>query len=320
LIVPNKRLKYFTHQFLREQDFEAEQAYHIAMRRLHNRSVHGWGIVDGLAVHKKSDNEIAVEPGIALDGQGREIVLTERVTRNLSSFERNSHTYVTIEYGESWEDTDRYSSGGIEGYPRITESPIVGEKKHEPAKDGNLVTLARVRINENGHVQEEIETGLRPMVGARSSAVGWVRMPFKPVRLELTRIGGKLVPPKQWDPSIEFIVDVASAYCEKSARGSMQIPIPPGASKLRAFRICGTTQGKVEVELVRGGWDRQANKGEVKQVLKLSLEQRNVNGESFYEPVEIREDLQHLGEWDTLSMVLEAEGRTDIWLVAARFE
>jgi len=313
--VPIKRLKYFTHQFLREQDFEAEQHYHIAMRRLHNRSVHGWGVVEGLAVRKRGENEVTIEAGMAIDGEGREIILTTPITRDLSSFERNSHTYITIAYGESWDDSDRYSSGGIEGYTRITESPLISEKKKEPARDGSVVTLARVRINENGHVHEEIETNLRTVVGTRTSAAGWLRMPFRPVRLEPLRIGDKLIPPKEWDPTVEFTVDVASAYCEKNARGSMEIPIPPGASKLKAFRICGATRGKVEVELFRGGWDREANKGEIKGLIKRTLDR-----ESFDERVELADDLQHLGELHTLSIAVVAEGKTEIWLVAARFE
>lgn len=313
--MPIKRLKYFTHQFLREQDFEAEQNYHIAMRRLHNRSVHGWGVVEGLAVRRKNEKEITIEPGIAIDGQGREIILTTQITRDLSSFERNSHTYVTIAYDESWDDGDRYSSGGIEGYTRVTELPIISEKKDEPPKDGSILTLARVRINENGNVSDEIETNLRTGISTRSSAAGWVRLPFKPVRLEPLRVGEKLIPPKQWDPSVEFTVDVASAYCEKGARGSMPIPIPPGASKIKAFRICGTTQGKVVVELIRGGWNPESNKGEQKEVVK-----RTVERESFDEHVEVAEDRQHLGELHSLSIGVVAEGKTEIWLVAANFE
>lgn len=318
--MPIKRLKYFTHQFLREQDFEAEQNYHIAMRRLHNRSVHGWGIVEGLVVRKKGDKAITIDPGVAIDGEGREIILTTQVTRDLSSFERNSHTYITIAYDESWDDSDRYSSAGIEGYTRITEFPLISEKKNEPPKDGSVLTLARVRINESGNVNEEIETNLRMEVSTRNSAIGWVRMPFRPLRLEPLRIAGKLVPPKQWDPTVEFIVDVASAYCDKSARGTMHIPIPPGASKLKAFRICGSTLGKVEVELIRGGWNLEANKGEEKEVLKRTVVRDSGDRESFDEHVQVAEDRQHLGELHTLSIRVVAEGKTEIWLVAARFE
>ena len=310
-----KRLKYFDHQFLREQDFTAEQAYHITMRRLHNRAVHGWGVVEGLEVHKKSEREIVVEPGIAIDGQGREIVLSATVIRDLSSFDRDSHTYITIAYDEGWDEGDRYASGGIDDYTRVTESPQISERKHEPAKDGSAITLARVHLNENGHVHK-IDMDIRTSVGTRSQAAGWVRMPFKPVRMEPLRIGEKLVPPNKWDPTVEFTVDVASAYCEKSARGTMPIPIPPGATKIKAFRICGTTRGKVDIELVRGGWNPQAGTGERKIVLE-----RSVQKEVFDEHVLVEEeDRQPLNEFHTLALSVIAEGRTEIWLVAVRFE
>jgi len=310
-----KRLKYFDHQFLREQDFTAEQAYHITMRRLHNRAVHGWGVVEGLEVHKKSERGIVVEPGIAIDGQGREIVLSATVIRDLSSFDRDSHTYITIAYDEGWDEGDRYASGGIDDYTRVTESPQISERKHEPAKDGSAITLARVHLNENGHVHK-IDMDIRTSVGTRSQAAGWVRMPFKPVRMEPLRIGEKLVPPNKWDPTVEFTVDVASAYCEKSARGTMPIPIPPGATKIKAFRICGTTRGKVDIELVRGGWNPQAGTGERKIVLE-----RSVQKEVFDEHVLVEEeDRQPLNEFHTLALSVIAEGRTEIWLVAVRFE
>ena len=108
--MPVKRLNYFTHQFLREHDFKAEQEYHIAMRRQHNRLLHGWGVVEGLEAHKKSDHEIVIDPGIAIDSLGREIVLTAPVVRDLSSFERGSHTYITIAYRESWDEADHHAA------------------------------------------------------------------------------------------------------------------------------------------------------------------------------------------------------------------
>jgi hypothetical protein len=313
LIVAIKRLKYFTHQFLGEKDFMEEQAYHIHMRRLHNRSIHGWGIVEGLQVSKRGDREIAIEPGVAIDREGREIILENPIARDLSSFDHGSHTYITIAYQD--EESDRYSSGGIEGHSRVTELPVIGERKHEPPRDGAALILARVRINENGHIHE-IDTGLRSTIGTGNSAAGWVRLPFKPVRLEPLRIGEKLAPPRQWDPSAEFTIDVASAYCEKSARGTMPIPVPPRASRLKAFRICGTTRGKVDLELVRAGWNPEQNTGERK-----ILFERSVQRESFDEHVTIEEEeKQRLTDLHALAISVIAEGKTEIWLVAARFE
>ncbi|MFZ0771193.1 MAG: hypothetical protein WCA49_08060 [Candidatus Sulfotelmatobacter sp.] len=309
-----KRLNYFTHQFLREQDFQAEQAYHVALRRQHNRLLHGWGVVEGFDVRKKSEREIVIDPGIAIDNLGREIVLATPVVRDFSNFERSSHGYATIAYAETWDEADHHSAGGVDGYTRVTESPEVSEKKHEPAKDGSVITLARVHLNENGNIHR-IEKEVRTTLGTKSSAVGWMRLPFKPVRLEVLRIGEKLVPAKQWEPGIEFTVDVASAYCEKSARGSMAIPVPPGAAKVKAFRICGTTRGKVELELVRTGWNVDENKGGHKVLLK-----RTVEREWFDEHVPLEEELQPLNEFHSLAVSVIADGKTEIWLVAVRYE
>lgn len=312
--MPVKRLNYFTHQFLREQDFQAEQAYHVAMRRQHNRLLHGWGVVEGCDVRKKGEREIVIDPGIAIDNLGREIILTTPVVRDLSSFERGSHTYIAVAYDETWDEADHHSAGGVDGYTRVSESPAVSEHRHEPAKDGSVITLARVHLNENGHIHR-IEKEIRSTLDTRSSAAGWMRLPFKPVRLEVLRLGEKLVAAKQWEAGIEFTIDVASAYCEKSARGSMAIPVPPGASKVKAFRICGTTRGKVEVELVRSGWNIDENKGGHKVLLN-----RTVEREWFDEHVPIEEEFQTLNELHSLAVSVIADGKTEIWLVAVRYE
>lgn len=73
------RVRYFDRQFLRPQDFTDEQAYHVAMRRRHNVAGHSWGILHGLTLI--ADNgPLAVQPGIAVDGYGREVVVIERMT------------------------------------------------------------------------------------------------------------------------------------------------------------------------------------------------------------------------------------------------
>jgi hypothetical protein len=55
-------------------DFEAEQAYHRGKQRLHNAWAHGWGVLWGLGVGvDAAKGEVAVRPGLALDGRGREL-------------------------------------------------------------------------------------------------------------------------------------------------------------------------------------------------------------------------------------------------------
>lgn len=43
-----KRVNYFEGQLLGLDDFRAEQRYHREKRKMHNRFLHGWGVVSGL--------------------------------------------------------------------------------------------------------------------------------------------------------------------------------------------------------------------------------------------------------------------------------
>jgi hypothetical protein len=69
------RVHYFSRQVLRTQDFEDEQAYHVAAYRRHNISHHVWGIVNGLEITQDKDQNLYVTPGVAIDGYGRELIL-----------------------------------------------------------------------------------------------------------------------------------------------------------------------------------------------------------------------------------------------------
>ena len=75
-----ERARYFTGQLLDEADLAQEQLYFREKLRRHNRMLHGWGIVSGLAVRPgPADSELTVEPGYALDRYGDEIVVADAV-------------------------------------------------------------------------------------------------------------------------------------------------------------------------------------------------------------------------------------------------
>jgi hypothetical protein len=77
-IPPFCRNNYFTGKLLTERDFTAEQTYTIDKLRLHHLMLHGWGVVCGLKVTSHPhcpDLRIVVEPGMAVDSCGREIVV-----------------------------------------------------------------------------------------------------------------------------------------------------------------------------------------------------------------------------------------------------
>lgn len=76
-----KRVNYFNGQLLTQADLEIEQTYFIERQRLHNRYIHGCGVVSGLAVSVSKDSpcSLKISPGVALDAWGHEIILTADV-------------------------------------------------------------------------------------------------------------------------------------------------------------------------------------------------------------------------------------------------
>ena len=72
--IPKER--YYDNQLLGVQDFEREQAYHIAQRELQTRLFYTPGVLAGLAVRNGSAaGQIQVLAGVAIDGRGRLIIL-----------------------------------------------------------------------------------------------------------------------------------------------------------------------------------------------------------------------------------------------------
>lgn len=152
-----KRLHYFNHQFLVEQDFLEEQKYHIAMRRLLNRELHSWGVVSGLRVSSNDSREITVEKGFALDQEGRELVLADTVTREIRVSERRLQIYVVLAYEEKFETggeqfEDRAPGGaGVQGYNRVVESGQI-KLVHVPEEVGTGVLLGVFHLDAEGNI------------------------------------------------------------------------------------------------------------------------------------------------------------------------
>lgn len=99
------RAHYFEGQFLRTQDFVDEQAYHVAMRRRHNISHHTWGIVSGLQIVLE-EGHFFVQPGVAVDGYGRELILPQKRALSSSAFidKGSNELDVWLTYGRTASD------------------------------------------------------------------------------------------------------------------------------------------------------------------------------------------------------------------------
>jgi hypothetical protein len=76
-----ERSRFFNGQRLFASDLQAVDDFNREMRWLHNKSLHQPGIGSGFAISgKKGDRQVVIQPGYAVDAEGREIVLAETVT------------------------------------------------------------------------------------------------------------------------------------------------------------------------------------------------------------------------------------------------
>lgn len=157
---PIKRVHYFDHQFLRESDFTAEQDYHKEMRRIHNRVLHTWGIAEGLALSFAAGaSRVTVGQGIAIDGQGREIVLpVDTQTQDLSGFAGRT-VFITIAYDE--QQTDSTSETGVTNATRWTESPLMMVAENPPSDPSQSLILGRATVAADGTIST-VNDGVDP--------------------------------------------------------------------------------------------------------------------------------------------------------------
>ena len=95
---PFERLRFFNARLLTAGDFALEQNYFRGKLKLHNRALHGFGIVSGLKVTVQS-GKVVVTAGLALDCEGNELVV--ETDESLSGPPATWQTaYVNLHYVE----------------------------------------------------------------------------------------------------------------------------------------------------------------------------------------------------------------------------
>lgn len=116
----NSRVRFYDGQFLQDQDFIDEQKYHIDRQQRHNCSLHVAGIVSGLEVNAaKEKNQLQVTPGIAIDPEGRQIVLSQ--PQNVP-VEIDGWLYIVFGQTPGLMQT---SKEGARDYTRWEETPLL---------------------------------------------------------------------------------------------------------------------------------------------------------------------------------------------------
>ncbi len=82
--IASQRMLYFPGRYMSARDFTDEQNYFHTRRLLHNRILHGWGVVCGLYVYPHPlegcrKDHVKVDCGIALDCCGHELIVPKPV-------------------------------------------------------------------------------------------------------------------------------------------------------------------------------------------------------------------------------------------------
>ncbi|MFV1950652.1 MAG: hypothetical protein ACC630_01650, partial [Nitrospinota bacterium] len=159
-----KRMNYFNGLFLTEEEFNLEQNYHIRMRRLHNRSFHGWGIISGLEVIPGPEgNQVTVKPGMAINkveiggaDAGQEIILLEETVIDI-----NGKKYIYIKYKE--QEEDKLPDRGLDKPIHVREKSEITASETKPVNEGENIILALVVLDDDGNISIQDEEDGKPL-------------------------------------------------------------------------------------------------------------------------------------------------------------
>jgi len=152
-----KRINFFKGFLTTEKDWNDAERYHIDKRKLHNRMMHGPGIVPhalgGMRVSGRGRGELAVEvqSGYSLDGSGNDIFLWEPEIKQLNpvDFKLPSTVYLVVRYIEEFTDFISYKENlDFKGHRRVTETAKVEWIITEPDIH-NEVELCRVNLTKD---------------------------------------------------------------------------------------------------------------------------------------------------------------------------
>jgi hypothetical protein len=310
---------YFHGQLLLEEDFLAEQDYHASARRRHNLRMHDWGIVRGLEVIYQAADTIIVNPGFAIGPEGHEIFLDHGEPLELSGFGPNETVMVSLAYEE------QPSGNGTLEHKRTECFAVLSASL--PSDGAATMVLATVQLDAHAKVNEQSISyartkyaqpwlppgSVKPQALDAALRTGWLRVPFRPIELD--------VEPEGKDEHIPaFRVGATEARSpnpktandkERGAGGTMAIPLPPNARRVTRLRVAGSVnEGEIAIELLRGGWDPQK-----KEHVRVKLVEGKIAGSPFCEEFTVK-DFTLDPEYHTLSIWLRGTKKTAISLIA----
>jgi len=164
-----ERVQFFDGQRLFASDLQDLERFNLEMRRLHNQSLHQPGVASGYAVSgNKDDRQVTIQPGYAIDSQGREIVLTEPLTLQVppvasDNAGRPVYYDLVVSYPADAELTENRAGVCVSrGAVRLREAPLFCWVELTPTDEPPGTTaLAEARAAKLDSLKKDIEQGLR---------------------------------------------------------------------------------------------------------------------------------------------------------------
>ena len=198
-----ERNSYFTGKLLVERDFTDEQRYFLGKERRHNQALHGSGVACGLKVVEHPNpacrsQYVLVEPGIAVDCCGREIVVQREELFDVSSAfvaawqQANGDTSQPDSSAHRLQVCIAYAECGTEDIPVLFDNCDAGACHPNRIADGWTLSA---RID--------------PPAGADppSAAVSWKRTTNVARALRAVEASGRLYVLADGDPGTLYVFD-----------------------------------------------------------------------------------------------------------------
>jgi hypothetical protein len=152
-----KRINFFTGFQTTADDWNDLVKYHVEKHKLHNRLLHGPGVVPNVlgslkvAARGRADLSVEISPGYAIDGEGNEIYVPEPTIKTIDpgDFKLPQTVYIVVKYIEELTDFVSYKANlEYKGHRRIAEGFKVEAVITEP-DIRREIELARVHLTKD---------------------------------------------------------------------------------------------------------------------------------------------------------------------------
>jgi hypothetical protein len=147
-----ERPDYLSGGLMSAADYERAQTYQMETQRLRCRSLHTWGVASGLDVAVAADQlAVTIAPGMAVDAEGRQIVLVEQTVVDLSKVFL-PEVYLSVALSSAYMDWQVFPKGA--GYVRLADEVALSLTARPPFEDATSVLLARLSFTPERRLRE----------------------------------------------------------------------------------------------------------------------------------------------------------------------